>query len=433
MALAGFSREAFEATLQKTLSPTSPIRSPEHLKGREKKLEDIRRALVQPGRSVFIHGDRGVGKTSLAQTAAFEHQSASKSPVLIGCDASSTFGRVAQQITTRMLGLDANLLKIGKQFKGGIQTGAISAEAQQTAEHGPVPIPGSVDEAINMLSQAAAHHSKQPVIVIDEFERLKSDSERALFADLIKQTGDQGMPFKLIFCGVASSLSELLDAHHSCYRYLVTVELERLPTTPRFEIINEAASAVGVEVEPSSLFRISSISDGFPHYVHLITEKLLWEIFVDENTISLSRPSHYLAAIKAAVVDIEAKLRQSYEKATQKYVEQDQYEAVLWAVADHHELSRRSADIFEVYRHLTNRMETIHPLSRDKFTQRMNSLKRPTHGSILRGSRQGWYEFSEPVMRGYVRLRAEARGVELGADHASEYRGPNRLQTMSGQ
>jgi uncharacterized protein len=330
-----------------------------------------------------------VGKTSLAQTAAFEHQSASKSPVLIGCDASSTFGRVAQQITTRMLGSEANLLKIGKQVKRGVQAGAISGEAQQTSEHGPVPVPGSVDEAINMLSQAAAHHSKQPVIVIDEFERLKSDSERALFADLIEQTGDQAMPFKLIFCGVASSLSELLDAHHSCYRYLVTVELERLPTTPRFEIVNEAASAVGVEVEPSSLFRISSISDGFPHYVHLIAEKLLWEIFVDENTISVSRPAHYLAAIKAAVLDIEAKLRQTYEKATQKYVEQDQYEAVLWAVADHHELSRRSSDVFEVYRHLTNRLQNVNPLSRDKFTQRINALKRPTHGSILKGSRQG--------------------------------------------
>jgi uncharacterized protein len=67
-------------------------------------------------------------------------------------------------------------------------------------------------------------------------------------------------------------------------------------------------------------------------------------------------------------------------------------------------------------------------LPREKFTQRINALKRATHGSILRGSRQGWYEFSEPVMRGYVRLRAEAQGVQLGADHASEYRGPGRLK-----
>ncbi|MBN9003125.1 MAG: hypothetical protein J0H75_14030, partial [Rhizobiales bacterium] len=170
--------------------------------------------------------------------------------------------------------------------------------------------------------------------------------ERALFADLIKQAGDQSMPFKLIFCGVASSLSELLDAHHSCYRYLVTVELERLPPPPRFEIINGASKAVGVSIEASTLGRISSISDGFPHYIHLITEKLLWEIYSDEIEIEISRPVHYLNAIKAAVIDIEAKLRNTYDKATQKYVESDQYEAVLWAVADHHELSRRSADIF---------------------------------------------------------------------------------------
>jgi hypothetical protein len=62
-----------------------------------------------------------------------------------------------------------------------------------------------------------------------------------------------------------------------------------------------------------------------------------------------SRPAHYLAAIRAAVLDIEAKLRQTYDKAIQKYVEQDEYEAVLWAAADHHELSRRSVDIFEVF------------------------------------------------------------------------------------
>jgi NAD(P)-dependent dehydrogenase (short-subunit alcohol dehydrogenase family) len=30
--------------------------------------------------------------------------------------------------------------------------------------------------------------------------------------------GDQSVPVKLLFCGIGSSLSDLLDAHHSCYR-----------------------------------------------------------------------------------------------------------------------------------------------------------------------------------------------------------------------
>jgi Cdc6-like AAA superfamily ATPase len=225
MSISGFARDRFIATLQATLSPTTPIRSPEHLRGREKRLEDIRRALVQSGRSVFVYGDRGVGKTSLAQTAAFEHQSSTNSPVLIGCDAASTFGRVIQQVTSRLLGLDATLIKQANQQKAGLATSGLSVEAQHSIERGPVPLPNSVDQAINMMSQASGKHSSEPVIVIDEFERIKADNERTLFADLIKQTGDQSMPFKLIFCGVASSLDELLDAHHSCYRYLVTVEL----------------------------------------------------------------------------------------------------------------------------------------------------------------------------------------------------------------
>jgi uncharacterized protein len=76
MCIAGFDCLSFEKALKQTLSPTTPIRSAEFLRGRDKKLEDIRRAVIQPGRHIFIYGDRGVGKTSLAQTAAFEHQSA---------------------------------------------------------------------------------------------------------------------------------------------------------------------------------------------------------------------------------------------------------------------------------------------------------------------------------------------------------------------
>jgi AAA ATPase domain len=146
IAIEGFTRQLFEDSLRENLSPAAPIRSPEHLRGREKKLEDIRRAMVQPGRSVFVYGDRGVGKTSLAQTAAFEHQSASKPPVLTGCDASSTFARVTQQIATRLFGLDANLIKLSDQKKGSLTAGAASAELQRTSERGPVPLPTSVDD-----------------------------------------------------------------------------------------------------------------------------------------------------------------------------------------------------------------------------------------------------------------------------------------------
>jgi hypothetical protein len=46
-------------------------------------------------------------------------------------------------------------------------------------------------------------------------------------------------------------------------------------------------------------------------------------------------------------------------------------------------------------------------LARDRFNQQMNVLKQEAHGRILKANRTGWYEFSESMVRGYVRIRAQ--------------------------
>jgi hypothetical protein len=97
--------------------------------------------------------------------------------------------------------------------------------------------------------------------------------------------------------------------------------------------------AFHIEAEETSQYRIAMISDGFPHYVHLLTEKLLWQMFEDTKTFTKTTPRHYTAAVRAAVTDIEPHLKQMYEKASLKY--KADYETVLWAVADHYELKRR--------------------------------------------------------------------------------------------
>jgi hypothetical protein len=78
--------EAQFGKLMKTvLSPSEPLESQEQLRGRDDQLTEIRRALYASGRHVFIHGFRGVGKTSLAQTAAHQLQSSDAPPIVLGC------------------------------------------------------------------------------------------------------------------------------------------------------------------------------------------------------------------------------------------------------------------------------------------------------------------------------------------------------------
>jgi len=252
MAIKGFDRTQFEAILPTLLTPTTPIRSAEFLRGRERILEEIRRAFIQPGRHVFIHGDRGVGKTSLAQTAALEHQQSSAEPVMVGCDNASTFYRIARNIALKLRPTDPTITKSTTGGKVGFGWRILSAEAQKTIERGEIPQFKTIDDVVSAFGFLATQHSETPVVVIDEFERIKAADERMLFADFIKQVGDQSLPLKLIFCGIGSSLSDLLDAHHSCYRYLTAISLDRLGYQPRLEIIRYATSAVGLKVESTS-------------------------------------------------------------------------------------------------------------------------------------------------------------------------------------
>jgi hypothetical protein len=46
----------------------------------------------------------------------------------------------------------------------------------------------------------------------------------------------------------------------------------------------------------------------------------------------------------------------------------------------------------------------------------MNNMKSDTHGEILIGTRAGWYEFREKMMRGYARLLATQEHVDLAAE-----------------
>lgn len=416
MSIKGFDRERFEATLKQCLSASLPITTPEFLRGRERKLEEIRRALAAAGRQIFIYGDRGVGKTSLAQTAAFEHQSADDIPIFLGCDPSSSFYRIAHDLAVALLRNDPMMTKRTSTRKVGFNfRSLLSGEAQEAVEKGNVPEMRSINEAIAIVDHAARLHSKEPVAVIDEFERIRQPEERMLFADFIKQVGDQNVPVKLIFCGVGDSLDSLLEAHHSCYRYLAAIPLERLGFDGRLAIINNACKVFGITIDDATLYRLAIISDGFPHYVHLVCEKMFWEMFEDTEVVSRVSPTHFIKAVEAAVRDIEPYLKGAYERAIRKY--NDDYEEVLWAVADDKELSRRSTDIFSSYIRIMGLRPTRTALPRERFNQRMNALKQDGHGKILSANRSGWYEFTENIVRGYVRLRAQERRIELEVDH----------------
>ena len=212
--------------------------------------------------------------------------------------------------------------------------------------------------------------------------------------------------------------------HLSTDRYIAPIQLDPLSYDALWEILNATAKELGVSVGHEENVRISQISDGFPYYVHLIGEHMFRSMFYDEREVAHVELKHFDEGMRGAVAEAMASLKKAYEFAIHK--RSDDYEEVLWAVADDTLLERQTSDIYnksyvpimDVRNSMRKtRGEKRDVLSQKIFYQRMNALKRAAHGKILIGSKTGWYRFRENWMRGYVRLKAEQAGVSLGVDH----------------
>lgn len=408
----------FGRRMHSVLSPSQTIQSMEFLRGRAVNLDDIRRATYSPGRQVFIHGPRGVGKSSLAQTAAYELQSADAEPIVIICTRGNTCFEIVQQIVKRAIPSDPRLIRrtIQKSASAGIK--ALSVTSCEQIEKGAVPLPGSLNDCAQLLELILAFHSKLPVIIIDEFEQITDKAQQLLFANLVKMIGDTHLRMSLIFCGIGEAIDDLFNAHSSAHRYFHAAQLGRLEYHPRLEIIDCAVEALNIDIDATTRFRIATVSDGFPHFVHLICEKLFWRVFRAQNGMRTT-PELFEVALNEAVAAIDPELKKPYEKATKKYT--NDCEPILWAVSDGEEFERPSRDIFASYERIMQGLGQ-EPLERQDFNNRMASLKKASHGSILSGTRQGWYGYSEKILRAYARLRAMQSAVKLEREHPLEPR-----------
>ena len=412
MAIGGLSPQEFEQRLRTVIRPSRPVDSFEGLVDRGAELARIEEAIASPGRHVFIYGERGAGKTSLARTAAFRHESSYQQPVFCACGQQTTFASIVRDAVEQLLGRSKSTTRELTRDVG-VAGGIFALKASIKDISKPLPDVIDLNTAVALLSEAVAGRRDRSIVVVDEFENLASAAERALFAELVKQLADRDVPVALVFCGVGQSVAELLQGHQSAHRYREGV---RLPLPPlsfdgRDALVRLAAETIGVSVDDDVVLRISRVSDGFPHYVHLLCQKLFWLAFRAEQQVEVIDAPMYRVAVAEAVHSAEAHLRLAYDRAVMR--DRDDYREVLWAVADRHDDERNVKRVYdESYQRIMLACQRI-PLELDEFLACVARLRSAAHGAILVTRRRGWVSFQEAIMRGYVRLMAENAGIAV--------------------
>ena len=105
--------------------------------------------------------------------------------------------------------------------------------------------------------------------IIDEFDRA-AEVAGVEITDLIKAISDFGTDCTIILVGVSDTVDKLVRDHASINRALVQILLPRMATTELREILTKGEEALKIRFENEAANLIVNISQGLPHYTHML-------------------------------------------------------------------------------------------------------------------------------------------------------------------
>ncbi|MCD4675138.1 MAG: ATP-binding protein [Desulfobacula sp.] len=410
--------------VSKYLSPSHPINSFEFLEGRIDELEKIDDILSFGGRSAFIVGDRGVGKTSLAQTAAIIHTHSKYDYVYTACDPKpyGTFGKITKDMLIKLAQLVSEHHNDSMETKStmGIVLSTnpsvkFTREWSDSKSSHEIPEPEGASDVIRYLKGFGKILKNSLCIVLDELENLESEECKANLAHLIKQIGDQEIPFKFVFAGIAGTPDKLIGLHESTSRYYGAITLEPLKAQPIIDIVKKASDHFQLSIPDEQFYRIYTISCGYPHYPHLIGSKMIIHLLKEELKRSTSKS--FVISLNKAVEDSQPFLINKYKKATMN--RSNKVKNILWAIASHRDIDQKSSDIYTRYSNLHYRYSTnFEKLTQKQISASIHHFAKPEYGQILikHYKNRPFYAFTDPLMRGFIRLKAASIGIEIAND-----------------
>lgn len=251
-------------------------------------------------------------------------------------------------------------------------------------------------------------------IFVDEFDRFQDADGRVLFADTIKALSDRVVAATVVVIGVADSVGGLIREHRSVERALVQIQMPRMSVAELAEIATKGIAAARMTIDGAAVTRITALSQGLPHYTHLLAQ-LAAQAALGE------RSAH------VGVRDVDAAVTRAIERAQQSIVEAYReavsgrpgtiYPQVLLAcaLAEEDEFGFfASSDVREPLSRILRK-----PSETSSFARHLERLSSESRGAILqRSSVAGTarYRFVNPLLQPYVAMRGISDGVVRPSD-----------------
>jgi Cdc6-like AAA superfamily ATPase len=406
-------REAYVnylARCDQAFNPHAPIDLPEFFAGRRRHIERLQGEIAAPGRQVAIFGERGVGKTSLAQLAYFFLAQAEEHTHFVRCERTSTFDSIFADVLANagveviLNGTETDAERRGRLGAAGFSVGG-SRRVRQTFRR--ISAGRQISPRL-LLDQFA---ERDGLIIIDEFDRVTDADTHTRTAELLKQFSDARCQTKVILVGVAETVTQLVGEHESLSRSLAQIKLDRMSSDELCQIIANAEEHLALTVKTALKHRVVRLADGFPYFVHLIgrhAARAAGQELLSNATASLVvGESEYTTGLNDALENAEHTLAEQYSAATVTTRRpSEKFQLVLWALAL---AGEREVQVREIASQAA--FFTQQEYSPSAFNYHLGELTKEDRGQILTKVREGWYKFANPLMRPYVRLQLELENV----------------------
>jgi Cdc6-like AAA superfamily ATPase len=386
---------ALRAEITDAFSPSAPVQEKDLFAGRADQMLALEDAVNQRGRHAIIYGERGVGKTSLANILHLVVRRPNKELIYVrvNADPTDTFTTLWKKVFKRMNYVVATT--------GGeaVKTLADDFAGQLTP-----------DDVQLVLAEFSANQI--PIIVLDEFDRISDTTTTQLVADTIKALSDYSVGATVILVGVAEDVSSLIQGHESITRSLVQVKMPRMSTEELKQIILTRYKRCGITTDNDAVWKMIYLSRGLPNYTHLLAMHSA-TYSIDNKRLAVTHKD-VDSALERSVRELDQSNKEKYMAAIRSQRGDDTlYPSVLLAcaLAPTDELGRFQQSA------VTGPLNKLNPgknYQAATFALHMNALCMSERGAVLQkfGTPRNYrYRFTDPMLQPYVILKALSEGV----------------------
>lgn len=284
--------------------PSHPI-SPDLFCGRQEQTKQIINGIISLKQHVVLYGDRGVGKSSLAQyCGSFFAKNFNKQVYDLKCSEGDTFTSVVARIFSK-LGI---IIEKTETTERGMSIahviGVSDSKKTQTTKKIDLNIASNVAEVLK---------SKEGIFIIDEFDTLADDKEKGKFAQLMKLLSDNNTNIHLFIVGISLDVKSLLGGHNSVPRSLTQVFIPKMTNQELHDIIKKGEDRTRLIFKDEVKDRIVDMSLGYPYFTHLLAHESAKNAILDEREkITLKDLD---VGIKEAIKHIDETLKIQYKNS----------------------------------------------------------------------------------------------------------------------